>query len=179
MYIDCLWVSGSLKGHGYSNDLLGECVRDSREKGKKGLCILSSAKKKPFLADPKYLKYKGFSVCDEADNGIQLWYLPFTDGAEPPKFTNRARHPHIEERGYVLYYTNQCPFNGKYVPIVEQTAKENGIPFLAIRIASREQAQDAPTPVTTYALFFNGVYVTNEQMNGAKFLKLASEMSKT
>ena len=46
MYIDCLWVSGSLKGHGYSNDLLGECIRDSREKGKKGLCILSSAKKK-------------------------------------------------------------------------------------------------------------------------------------
>ncbi|MBR6426352.1 MAG: YoaP domain-containing protein, partial [Clostridia bacterium] len=39
--------------------------------------------------------------------------------------------------------------------------------------------QDAPTPVTTYALFFNGDYVTNEQMNGAKFLKLASEMSKT
>ena len=52
MYIDCLWVSGSLKGHGYSNDLLEECIRDSKEKGKKGLCILSSAKKRPFLASP-------------------------------------------------------------------------------------------------------------------------------
>ena len=60
MYIDCLWVSGALKGHGYSNDLLDACIADSKEKGKKGLCILSSAKKKPFLADPKYLKYKGF-----------------------------------------------------------------------------------------------------------------------
>ena len=39
MYIDCLWVSGSLKGHGYSSDLLGECVRDSLEKGRKGLCV--------------------------------------------------------------------------------------------------------------------------------------------
>ena len=77
MFIDCLWVSGSFKGHGYSNDLLGECIADSKSKGKKGLCILSSAKKKPFLADPKYLKYKGFEICDEADNGIQLWYLPF------------------------------------------------------------------------------------------------------
>lgn len=28
-YIDCLWVSGSLKGHGYSNDLLEECIRDA------------------------------------------------------------------------------------------------------------------------------------------------------
>ena len=73
MYIDCLWVSGSFKGHGYSNDLLSACIEDSRKKGKQGLCILSSAKKKPFLADPKYLKHKGFTVCDEADNGIQLW----------------------------------------------------------------------------------------------------------
>ena len=56
MYIDCLWVSGSLKGHGYANDLLGACIADSREKGKRGLCILSTAKKKPFLADPKFLK---------------------------------------------------------------------------------------------------------------------------
>ena len=36
MYIDCLWVSGQFKGHGYSTLLLDECIRDSKEKGKKG-----------------------------------------------------------------------------------------------------------------------------------------------
>ncbi len=172
-YIDCLWVSGSFKGHGYSNDLLNECIRDSRERGKKGLCILSSAVKKPFLADPKYLKYKGFSVADEADNGIQLWYLPLSPDAKEPRFRPCAKHPHIDESGYVLYYTNQCPFNAKYVPIVEAAAKEHGIPFRAIHLETREQARSAPTPVTTFALFFDGAYVTNEQMNAAKFLKLA------
>ena len=30
LYINCLWVSGSMKGHGYSNDLLEECIRDAR-----------------------------------------------------------------------------------------------------------------------------------------------------
>ena len=173
LYIDCLWVSGSMKGRGYSNDLLNECIRDGKAQGKKGLCILSSAKKKPFLADPKFLKYKGFSVCDEADNGIQLWALPFSEGAEKPKFRECARHPHVDEPGYVLYYTNQCPFNGKYVPIVEQAAKAHDIPFRAFRLTSRNEAQSAPTPVTTYALFCDGNYVTNEQMNDAKFLKLA------
>lgn len=172
MYIDCLWVSGSLKGHGYSNDLLDACVSDSRAKGKKGLCILSSAKKKPFLADPKYLKHKGFFVCDEADNGIQLWALPFEQGAETPKFKPCAKHPHVEEKGYVLYYTSQCPFNAKYVPLVEQTAKEHKVPFRAIHLQSRDEAQSAPTPITTYALFFDGEYLTNEQMNEARFLKL-------
>ena len=174
MYIDCLWVSGSLKGHGYSNDLLGACIADSREKGKTGLCILSSAKKKPFLADPKYLKYKGFEVCDEADNGIQLWYFPFSAEAPKPYFKECAKHPRVGEEGYVLYYTNQCPFNAKYVPIVEETAKALQIPFRAIRIQNKTEAQNAPTPITTYALFYNGEYLTNEQMNDKKFIKMAS-----
>ena len=175
MYIDCLWVSGSLKGHGYSNDLLNACIEDSREKGKMGLCILSAAKKKPFLADPKYLSHKGFSVCDEADNGIQLWYLPFSHEAIKPQFSACARHPHVDEDGYVLYYTNQCPFNAKYVPILEQTARAHSIPFHAIRLDSREDARRAPTPITTYALFLNGDYLTNEQMNDTKFLKLVQQ----
>lgn len=174
MYIDCLWVSGSFKGHGYSSDLLNACIADSKEKGKKGLCILCAAKKMPFLADPKFLKYKGFVVGDEADNGIQLMYLPFDQKAEVPKFKECAKHPRIDEPGYVLYYTSQCPFNAKYVPIVEQTAKENGIPFRAVHLESRESAQNAPTPVTNYALFHDGKYVTNEQMNDKKFLKLVN-----
>ena len=172
MYIDCLWVSGSFKGHGYSSDLLNACIEDSKAKGKKGLCILSSAKKKPFLADPKFLKYKGFEVCDEADNGIQLMCLKSDQKAEAPAFKECSKHPHIDERGYVLYYTSQCPFNAKYVPILEQTAKENGILFHAIHIENREDAQTAPTPITNYALFHDGEYVTNEQMNDKKFLKL-------
>lgn len=175
MYIDCLWVSGSLKGHGYSTDLLCECIRDSKEKGKIGLCILSSAKKKPFLSDPAFLKHKGFSVCDEADNGIELWYLPFDSAAPAPKFKECAKHPHIDEMGYVLYYTNQCPFNAKYVPIVEATAKAQSVDFKAIRITTKEQAQSAPTPITTYALFYSGKYITNEQMNDKRFLKLLSK----
>lgn len=85
-----------------------------------------------------------------------------------------AKHPQIEEKGYVLYYTSQCPFNAKYVPVLEQTAKENGISFRAIHIESRYEAQNAPTPITNYALFHDGEYVTNEQMNDKKFLKLVN-----
>ena len=175
MHINCLWVSGSFKGHGYSNELLNACIEDSKAKGKKGLCILSSAKKKSFLADPKFLKYKGFTVSDEADNGIQLWYMPFVKNAKVPEFKECAKHPHIDEKGYVLYYTNQCPFNAKYVPVLEQTAKENGIAFRAIHIESKEEAQNAPTPITNYALFRDGEYITNEQMNDKKFLKLVGK----
>ena len=172
MYIDCLWVAGSFKGNGYSTDLLNACIEDSKNKGKKGLCILAAAKKKPFLADPKFLKYKGFRVCDEAENGIQLWCLPFDEDAALPKLKECAKKPHIDESGYVLYYTNQCPFNAKYVPVLEELAKEQNVEFKAIHIESKEMAQSAPTPITTYALFCDGEYLTNEQMNDKRFLKL-------
>ena len=172
MYIDCVWVAGSFKGNGYSTDLLNACIEDSKNKGKKGLCILAAAKKKPFLADPKFLKYKGFSVCDEAENGIQLWCLPFDQNEPLPKFKECARKPHINDSGYVLYYTSQCPFNAKYVPVLEEVAKEQNVEFKAIHIKSKEMAQNAPTPITTYALFCDGEYISNEQMNDKKFLKL-------
>ena len=177
MYIDCLWVAGSFKGHGYSTDLLNACIEDSKSKGKKGLCILSASKKKTFLADPKFLKYKGFLVADEADNGIQLWYLLFEENVTAPKFKECATKTNIEEDGYVLYYTSQCPFNAKYVPIIESMAQERNIKFKAIHIQSREEAQNAPTPITTYALFYNGDYITNEQMNDKRFLKLLEKQN--
>lgn len=174
MYINCLWVSGSLKGNGYSSDLLNQCIDDSKAKGKSGLCILSSAKKKAFLADPKYLAYKGFTVCDEADNGIQLWYLPF-ENSEKPSFKNCARHPHIDGMGYVIYYTNQCPFTAKYVPIIEALAREHNVPFKAIHITDKKAAQNAPTPVTSYVLFKDGEYISNEILSEKKFLKMIEE----
>ena len=124
----------------------------------------------PIVADSDM--YINCIVCDEADNGIQLWCLSFDEKTSLPKFKEGAKHPHIDEIGYVLYYTNQCPFNAKYVPVVEEIAKEKGIQFKAIHLQSKEQAQNAPTPITTYALFYNGEYLTNEQMNDKRFLKL-------
>ena len=32
LYINCLWASGSMKKHEYSNNLLNECIRDAKEK---------------------------------------------------------------------------------------------------------------------------------------------------
>lgn len=176
MYIDCFWVAGSFKGHGYANDLLSACEKDSREKGKSGLCVLSSAKKRPFLSDPKYLAYKGFRVADESDAGINLMYLPFDEAAPVPRFSDAAKHPAIQEGGYVLFYTSQCPYNAKYVPILEQVAKDNHVPFHTIHIETKEQAQAAPSPCTTYALFHDGKFVSNEQLSDKKFLKMIQEM---
>ena len=172
MHINCLWVSGSFKGHGYSNDLLASCIADSQKKHKAGLCILSSAKKRGFLADPKYLSHKGFRAADEAPCGIQLWYLPFDTKSETPRFRTCAKQAGIDVPGTVIYYTHQCPFNAKYIPLLEAYAKDQNLPFQAIHIQTKEEAQNAPAPVTPCAVFYDGVYITNETLNEKKFQKL-------
>ena len=171
MYINCFWISGQFKGKGYANQLLEECIRDSKEKGKKGLCIRASAKKKPFLSEGDYLKYKGFRVADTAEPFFELLYLPFKE-ADIPRFKECVKNPQIKEDGYVLYYTHQCPFTAKYVPVLEQAAKEHNISFKSILINSKEEAQNMPVASTTYALFLDGKFVTNEILSEKKFLKM-------
>ncbi len=174
IYINCLWIAGSLKGHGYSNDLLNECIRDARKHGKKGICILSSeGRKREFLSDPKYMVHKGFSVADVSDCGINLMYLPLDPNAAPPKFKACAKYPKTEGEGFVLYYTDQCPFTYYWVPRVQEVANEHNIPLKTVHITSKEEAQSAPAPVTTYALFRDGKFVTQAIQSDKKFLALA------
>ena len=174
LYINCLWVSGSMKGHGYSNDLLDACIRDAKAQGRKGLCILSSEKrKKEFLADPKYLAYKGFALADISDCGITLQYLPLAPDAELPRFRDCARHPGVAEDGFVLYYTDQCPFTYYWVPRVAEVARAHNIPLKVIPVTDRESARNVPAPVTTYALFRDGKFVTQSIQSDKKFLALA------
>lgn len=172
MYIDCLWVSGQFKGHGYSNLLLEQCIEDSKEKGKKGLVILSSNKKKGFLSDPEYMKYKGFETVDTAEPYFELMCLPFDENAERPRFKNMVGSHENMPKGFVLYYTNQCPFTAKYVPLLEKTAKERNAVFQVIHIQTKEEAQNAPTPFTTFSLFYDGQFVTHEILSEKKLDKI-------
>lgn len=174
LYIDCLWVSGSMKGHGYANDLLAECILDAKIQGKKGICILcAEGRKREFLADRKFLSYKGFQTADISDCGINLMYLPLASNGEVPKFRECAKHPGVDEKGFVLYYTDQCPYTYYWVPKVQEAAKAHGIALRVIHITDRESAQNVPAPVTTYALFRDGQFLTQGIQSDKKFLALA------
>jgi ribosomal protein S18 acetylase RimI-like enzyme len=175
MHINCLWISGQFKGHGYSNLLLEECIKDSKEKGKKGLCVLSSNKKMPYLSDPKHLKYKGFSVADTSEPYFELLYLPFEADAPKPCFKESVKKPQINVQGFVLYYAHQCPFTAKYVPMIEDIARAKATPFNAVRFKTTAEAQNAPAPFTSYSLFYNGEFITNEILSDKKFEKLLTE----
>lgn len=172
MYINCFWVSGQYKGQGYGDQLLEQCIADSKAKGKKGMVILSSKKKMPFLSDPKYLKYKGFLAADTAEPFFELLYLPFEKNAEIPKLKKCAKEGKISEKGFVLYYTSQCPHTDKYAPLLSEIIREHGLELKLIKIETKEAARNAPVPFTTYALFYEGEFLTNEVLSEKSFKKL-------
>ena len=176
MHINCFWVSGSFKGHGYANELLNACIADAKAQGKRGITVISSLKKMPFLSDPKYLAYKGFKTADSAQPFFTLLYLPFDDNAPVPKFKECAKQPHIDKQGFAVYYSHGCPFTAKYVPIVEQAAKERGIKFESVLLDSKEKAQNAPCAWTNYAVFYNGQYISNEILNEKRFFELVERL---
>ncbi|MEG0367896.1 MAG: N-acetyltransferase, partial [Coprobacillus sp.] len=170
MYINCFWVSGQYKGQGYANQLLTYCINDAKEKGMNGLVVLSSEKKKPYLSDGQYLKHKGFLVADSIDD-FELLYLPFHLQAKIPKFKKCVYEKEAHD-GWVLYYTHQCPHTSKYVPILKKHLSEKGIELKTIHIQTIEEAQNLSVPVTTYALFYNGQFITNEILSEKSFDKL-------
>ena len=178
MYIDCLWVSGQFKGHGYSSLLLDECIRDAKEKGRRGLAVLSSEKKLGYLSDPKYLKYKGFQTTDAAGPHFRLMALPFEGQTELPRFSPRLQQAaaQVPKTGLVLYYTSQCPFTAKYVPLLEAICRDRNVPIQTFHITTTEQAQNAPCPYTAFSLYWNGGFVTHEIPSEKKFEKLLADL---
>ncbi len=102
-------------------------------------------------------------------------YLPLAESAQPPKFKACAKHPKVEENGFVLYYTDQCPYTYYWVPKVQEAAKEHGIPFKAIHITEKETAQKCTRTRYNIRIVPDGKFVTQSIQSDKKFLKLAAE----
>ncbi|QOX63218.1 GNAT family N-acetyltransferase [Anoxybacterium hadale] len=176
-FINCFWVSGQFKGQGWADRLLKQCFDDAKKMGARGIVILSSAKKMPFLSDPKYLKYKGFQVADRAEPYFELLYQNFDENdSSKPAFRDCAKHGKTDRLGLVLYFTNQCPHAEKYACLIKECAAERGWAINMIKIESTEEAQNAPTPFTTYSLFYNGSFMTNEILSEKKFYQLLDQL---
>lgn len=178
MYIDCLWVSGRLAGHGYAASLLQQCIDDSRAKGKRGVAVLSSDRKRPFLSDKGFLAHFDFRLADRCEPHFELLYLPFDDDAGLPRFSEAVgkRAEWIAGEGFTIAYTHQCPFTAKYVPLLMDCAREHGWKAQEYYIDSMEKARAMPMPATAFALFYNGSYITNEILSVKKFEKLAETL---
>lgn len=169
LHIDCFWVSGKFQGHGYAGRLLEECAADAKAQGKRGLTVLSSEKKKTYLSDPDFLRHKGFRTADTANPYFSLLYLPFEENSPVPRFRDCAKQGKITEQGMVLYYADQCPFAHEYTLKIAEIAQRRGLNLALRKLETTEQAQNSPSPFSSYSFYYNGDFVNHEIFSEKKF----------
>lgn len=176
MYIYCLWVSGSFKGKGYAKSLLDYCIKDAKEKGKSGICIISSSKKKPFLSEKKFMTKYGFETVDKVGEEYELLALSF-DGTKP-HFTESAKKQSIENKELTIYYGEQCPYIANCVEQVREYCETNKIPLQLIEVDSLEKAKNMPCIFNNWAVFYHGKFETLHLLNEGALKKLLDGYAK-
>ncbi len=178
MLINCHWVSGKFKGQGYGAALLAECEKEAQDLGMKGVVVISSHKKKPFLSEKNFYLALGYTVVDKAPPYFQLLAKSFTSNNSEPKFSASAQKGLPEgTQGIDIFYTAQCPFCLPYIEILKPVISTTHLPVRLHHITTREEAQQHYCPITTYSVFINGHFYTQEILTAKKLLQLLSTIS--
>ncbi len=129
-----------------------------------GVVAISSDKKRPFMSDPKFLKYQGFEIIDEASPFFKLWGLKINPEAAYPMIMESAKLGSCpDKKGITAYYSNACPFTEFYTnQMLRDYAKKNNIPLTIHQIKSREDGHKMPIPWVINSVFYKGELVTLE-----------------
>lgn len=173
-YIYCLWVAGSFKGKGIAKDLIAYAINDAKEKGMRGLCTISSKKKKPFVSEKNFFIHYGFKVVDEIGD-YELLALSF-DNKEVPRFSDNARKMEIDSKDFTIYYSPECPYVEYEVKELSSYAKNNNIKINFIKINTLEKAKNVPCVFNNWANFYQGKFISNTILNANSFQKLISKI---
>ncbi len=169
-YIYCLWVQGDPKGHGYGRQLMESCLADARASGRSGVCMLGAAKQKAWLSDQSFAKRFGFRTVDATEDGYELLALSF-DGTVP-RFAPNAKRQAIENRELTIYYDDQCPYIPQRIEKLREYCGANGIPASFRHVETLAQAKALPCVFNNWAAFYDGKFVTVNQLDGAAVAKL-------
>ncbi|SMP63751.1 N-acetyltransferase [Anoxynatronum buryatiense] len=176
--IGCFWVSGKYKGNGHGKALLQEVITDAEQQGKDGLVTVVGTKKYHFMSDTKWLLKQGFVECDTTPAGFSLLSLRFNGKDSMPHFNEQAKRGKCpDDKGYVVYYSNRCPFTEYHVrESLAETVEKRQLNMKVIKLETMEQAQSAPTPATIFSLFYNGEFMTTDVSvcMDSRFDKIAS-----
>ena len=105
--IHCLWVSAV--GKGYGTQLLKRCLKDAKERGKKGVVVITNDQTSWTPSKDLFLQHQ-FQHLATALNDFELWVFPFHESVERPYFPDNwqerlTRFPHL-----TILRSFQCPY---------------------------------------------------------------------
>jgi GNAT superfamily N-acetyltransferase len=177
MFIHCIWVySRQHQRKGWGGFMIEACLKDARSAGMSGVAAM--VREGPWLADRRLFLANGFVTVDSAPPDYQLLIRKFDPSAPNPAFKKDwdqklARYG----RGLTVIRSSQCPHIAKFASdIALAAAKEYRITPTVIDLASREDAQNAPTPYAVFSLIYNGRLLADHQISRTRFRNIMGKL---
>ena len=96
--INCFWVSGKYKKHGYGKALLQSAIEDAKKKGKHGLVTVVGTKKYHIMSDTKWLLRQGFQEVEKISSGFSLLVMKLDVSAKTPSFNASVQSGECEDK---------------------------------------------------------------------------------
>lgn len=132
--------------------------------------MLGAKKQKAWLADQSFARKFGFETVDTAGK-YELLALRLDD-VPPPRFAPGAKVQTVERRGLTVFYGDQCPYIPQRVEKLRAYCAQEGIEAHFLHVETLAQAKSLPCVYNGWAVFWDGHFVTVNQIDPAALEKL-------
>ncbi len=159
MLIHCLWVVGKSKGKGLSGVLLDACIEDARQRGMKGVAMVTS--EQVWLAGRGVLEHHGFQSVDEAPPAFSLMAKKFGKQHSPQFAGGWEEKAAAFGAGLTILRSDQCPYIVDASAAAGEAAAKAGVACKVVELRSREDViRISPSAYGLFGLVLNGKVVS-------------------
>ncbi len=179
MVIHCIWTyPKSIQHRGYGRKLLDECLIDAKENGMNGVTVLTrSSSKGTFIAKRDLFVKAGFKITDTSPPDHELFVRKLVKSASDPKFPNDLdKRLQNYKKGLTIIWSHQCPYAGKSILEIFETAKERGLKFRSVELKTAKDAQSAPTPYAVFSILYNGKIMADHVISNTRFKNIIKQI---
>ncbi len=170
LFVHCLWtIYRKYQRKGVAGTMLRACVEEACEKGMNGVAVV--AREGPWLAGTAVFLRNGFKVVAQAPPDYQLLALKLKPSAPDPEFAvQKPRPPARYGNGLVIVRAGQCPHAVKFAEEIAEAAREvYHLRPKIVELRSYREAQNAPTPYATFAIFWRGRLIADHPISRTRF----------
>ncbi len=107
----------------------------------------------------------------------ELLAKKFNRNAPDPKFPKDfEKRGRKYGRGLTIIWADQCPYVGKSLSEIIETAKKRGIKMRKIELRSARDAQSAPTPYAVFSIIYDNRVVADHMVSNTRFKNILKEI---
>lgn len=170
MFIHCVFVGikKEFKGKGFASLLIDACIRDAKDKGKKGVAVVT--RKGSFMVHNTIFLKKGFTIVDRAKPDFELLVLKFNENTKNPVFNpNMNENLKKYDKGLTIMRSAQCPYTEKNVNAIIKSAQKMDLDAQLIDLHDASTAQNTPCAFGTFCIIYNGEIISYHPISNTRF----------